>query len=204
MSTARHEAVFSRIFGYLEDRTDLRAYAILDGARDERIHPALTEAVSERDYRCLYLGHKLIFLGKMPPVLARAAPYLVRLRKTSNFTRWMISRGWGDCWGIFFLSTAALDPLMNHFRRFLMVKDESGKTFYFRYYDPRVLRIYLPTCSQPELETIFGPVERFFCEDENADTLLEFSRRQDELRRQSIGLLKVQNGPASDFGRAQD
>jgi hypothetical protein len=28
----------------------------------------------------------------------------------------------------------------------------------FRYYDPRVLRVYLPSCRPSELETVFGPV----------------------------------------------
>ena len=35
-----------------------------------------------------------------------------------------------------------VDELRRHLRRFLLVKDESGRQLYFRYYDPRVLRLY--------------------------------------------------------------
>jgi hypothetical protein len=34
-------------------------------------------------------------------------------------------------------------------RRFLRVKDEDGLVF--RFYDPRVMRVYLPTCAAGEL-----------------------------------------------------
>jgi len=46
----------------------------------------------------------------------------------------------------------------------LVVKDERGNRLVFRYYDPRVLRVYLPTCSPSELRTVFGPIECFWAE----------------------------------------
>ncbi len=44
----------------------------------------------------------------------------------------------------------------------------------FRYYDPRVLRVYLPTCLAPELRTVFGPVRRFLLESEDPALMLEY------------------------------
>ena len=149
---------------YTEDRPNHRVFAILDAARDERIYPALSRTL--KDFQCLYLGHKLLFLGKMPPALAKVAPYVVSLKPRAPFTRWILSRGWGNSWGIYFVSDSSLNELVRHLRRFLMVRDEKGKTFYFRYYDPRVMRIYLPTCQEKEHAMVFGPVERYFVEDE--------------------------------------
>jgi hypothetical protein len=44
----------------------------------------------------------------------------------------------------------------------------------FRYYDPRVLRVYLPTCVTVELRTVFGPIECFWMEGESPEKMLEF------------------------------
>lgn len=43
----------------------------------------------------------------------------------------------------------------------------------FRYYDPRVLRVYLPTCRPDELRTVFGPIRSYLVEGEDG-SLIEF------------------------------
>jgi len=58
----------------------------------------------------------------------------------------------------------------------------------FRYYDPRVLRVYLPTCVRSELRTVFGPIERFWTEGENPDKMLEFRFRERDLEERTLGL----------------
>ena len=168
------DQVIRHLRHFLTAQPELKAYAILDCARDERIYPALVEACDDRKYRCLFQGHEAIFLGNLPRVLAQAAPHLIQLDFQSNFARWMISRGWGNNWGIYALSSAPLDKLLIHLRRFLMVKNESGKPFYFRYYDPRVMRVYLPSCNDKELEMVFGPLSRYCMESEDADVLREY------------------------------
>jgi len=140
-------------------------YAILDGAREDRIYPALEKF--EGESCCLYRG-------ELDADLASAAPYLVKLTADDAFTSWLVTQGFGASWGIFLQSPATLDELRRHFRRFLMVYDHTGKPLYFRYYDPRVLRTYLPTCNASELTTLFGPVRRYYVEGEDPDTLIEF------------------------------
>ena len=56
-----------------------------------------------------------------------------------------------------------------------MVYDPQGKPLYFRYYDPRVLRIYLPTCKESELKTVFGPVNSFYAEGEDPAYLIHYA-----------------------------
>jgi hypothetical protein len=43
----------------------------------------------------------------------------------------------------------------------------------FRYYDPRVLRAFLPTCNAGELKTLFGDVDQFFIESKEVGALLD-------------------------------
>lgn len=178
------DRAIQRLWHVTGQKENLHVYAILDAARDEKIYPAIVE--SSREHRCLYAGHQVLFLGKLPQVLAKAAPHLVKLEPEAVFTRWIISRGWGDSWGIFLVSSADLRELLRHFRRFLMVKDENGKAFYFRYYDPRVMRVYLPTCNVTELKMLFGPVDRYYVEDEDAGSLREYRLVDSKLAERKI------------------
>lgn len=158
---AAHETVrlLAWIRGALEEPAlggPLRLYALLDGARDPRIVPRLEAADVEA--RCL-------LDGELHPSLAAAAPYLVALEPAGPFLRALLADGWGDAWGVLLTSSARLDVLRRHFRRFLRVTDEQGQPLMFRYYDPRVLRVYLPTCTAEELALVFGPVSAYLIED---------------------------------------
>ena len=44
------------------------------------------------------------------------------------------------------------------------LNDAKGKDMYFRLYDPRVLRVFLPTCTPDELTDFFGPIGTFLIE----------------------------------------
>lgn len=140
-------------------------YAIVDAAQDEAIYPLIRDASPE--HLCLFFGRKAV-------EMAEVAPYLVRLDPNDPFTDQILEKGWGNSWGIFLQSPSALQELARHFRRYLMVYDEDGKPLYFRFYDPRVFRVYLPTCNEAELKTVFGPVSFFLLEDEARSTALRF------------------------------
>jgi hypothetical protein len=104
-------------------------------------------------------------------------PYLVKLEYDHPFTKLVCEEGWGNHWGIFVITPAEVNirDLRKHFRRFLMVYDSDGKLIYFRYYDPRVLRVYLPTCNAEEIKIVFGPVGSYITEDEDSSNLLCFT-----------------------------
>jgi hypothetical protein len=162
------------------DLEEAQIYTILDAARDKRIYPMLLD--SDADFFCLYRGQPA-------HDLADVAPYIVRLESGSSFTQELLSDAWGNSWGIFMDSAATLSELKTHFRQFLTVHDETGKPLLFRYYDPRVLRIYLPTCTAPELRIIFGPVTRYYSEAEDKHKLIEFiCTGKDELIQNVINL----------------
>jgi len=142
-----------------------RVFAVLDGANIGDLLDKLQQL--EPEYYCLYRGD-------LKPDVAEVAPYLVRLRPETPFTEWIIEKGWGKNWGIFVHSSATLQAMRKHFRGFLTVYDSNGKPMLFRYYDPRVLRLYLPTCNAEELQTVFGPVISYMLESEDPNTLLRF------------------------------
>lgn len=155
----------SLLFQSTEDRLALNTYAILDAARDKVIYTRIIS--SDIKSMCLYHGTKSV-------ELATVAPYLVALERDGEFTDWLINQGWGKSWGIYLRAHEPLEPLQRHFRKFLMVYTEDAKPLYFRYYDPRVFRVYLPTCNETELKTLFGPVAFFFAEGQ-ADSLIEYT-----------------------------
>lgn len=143
----------------------MKTWAILDGARDERIVPAVDR--SYQDKACL-------FAGNISPQLKAVAPYLVRFDRGEELSDYVLEKGWGNAWGVFFSSSGSLETLRKHFRKFLRVTDEAGRRLLFRYYDPRVLSIYLPTCNNEELTTIFSPLERFVVEAEEGKEAVEY------------------------------
>ncbi len=76
--------------------------------------------------------------------------------------------------GIVLQSNASFGDVRKHLRGFLLVKNEAGKKYRFRFYDPRVLRSFLPNCTNAEVAEFFGPVLRYFAEGARGDQLLEF------------------------------
>jgi hypothetical protein len=73
------------------------------------------------------------------------------------------------------MAPVSFEELYKHFRRFLTVNTEDGQKLYFRYYDPRVLRVFLPTCDSAQLSEFFGSIKYFFAEDEDPEFILRFS-----------------------------
>ena len=171
------EALTARLFA----EPDALVYALLDGASvkglRERLHKDQPEHV------CLYRG-------ELKPDIAEVAPYLVRLSKGSPFTDWVFSQGWGKHWGLFAHAEEDLKAMRQHFRRLLTVHDSNGKPLLFRFYDPRVLRTYLPACNAKELAEVFGPVTEFALEAEDPSKMLRFKLSAGALAEQAENLTK--------------
>jgi hypothetical protein len=141
-------------------------WAIVDGARDRYIYWYLRNS---------HLNHSCLYSGPLAPGLAEVAPYLIQLYADDRLTKRLIEEGWGKSWGVFLKFDASMNILRRHLRTLLRVRDTTGRDLIFRYYDPRVLRIYLPTCTTEELRTVFGPIECFWTEGEDPETMLRFA-----------------------------
>lgn len=161
----------------------LTTYAVLDGASCPDLLDALYQHAPE---------HCCLFTGDLEPDLAAAAPYLVRLVRGEQFTLWTLSRGWHEHWGVFLLSEVPFRPIRLQCRKFLRVHTHDGRPLLFRWYDPRVLSTYLPTCNVGELADFFGPVRAFCVEDEDdPEQLIRYGLRDASLTTERVQLAMV-------------
>ena len=171
------QSVAHMLFENLQDGEAV--FAVLDGASVPDLLDHLYVEEDPPQFQCLYRG-------ELEPDVAEVAPYLVRLQVGTAFAEWVLGSGWGQHWGIFLIAGSSLNSLRQHFSAFVIVHDPEGKPMRFRFYDPRVFRVYLPTCSQDELKTIFGPIRSYLVEGEDSKVALRFQNSSGELVTESL------------------
>jgi hypothetical protein len=147
-------------------------YAILDGAAVPDLPMKMYEMRPHQI--CLYRG-------ELEPDLAEVAPYLVYLMPETEFTDWVLANCWGKHWGIFVQTQFSMVEVRKQFRRLLTVHDEAGNPLLFRYYDPRVLSKFLPTCESEDLKLFFDRASAIFAESDDAQELIRFQAQGEQL-----------------------
>jgi len=142
-------------------------FAVLDAARDDRILELLRQSVE---------AHDSLYEGIQGEHLAMVAPYLVGpFQEDSVLLDRLIMEGWGQRWGSYVTSREPFKEVRRHLRRFLMVElEEAAERVYFRFYDPWVMQIFLPTCSERQKQDFMGRSSAIFAED-SARELTRFS-----------------------------
>ncbi len=162
------EILFSRI---------TRIYALLDGASVPGLPSKLFE-MKPPNY-CL-------FSGELEPDMAEVTPYLFRLYPQTAFTNWVLKECWGKHWGIFVHARPPLKEMRKHFRSLITVYNEDGNPMLFRFYDPRVLQNFLPTCENEQIKTFFGQVESYFAESKDAEKMMKFENADGNLKQSAF------------------
>lgn len=157
------------------DAEGQHTYMLIDAARRPGIHRSLAEHQAELPIRSLYQG-------ETAEQFADVSPYVARLDPGVDYAHYLLDQGWGDSWGLFVHSTLDIDGVRRHFRKFTIVNTEDGKTLLFRFYDPRVLCGFLPTCDDGQLTALFGGVLRYLAEDEGGACLRHFELTDGGLR----------------------
>lgn len=118
----------------------MQTYAILDAAKLTNL-PDLLERSG--------LEHRCLFKGAAYDELKTVAPWIVRLENGNSFTRNLFTRSdahwhlWNQELGIFFRSRGSLGDMWKHFRKFTKVRDEGGRWFYFRFWEPTFIEASL-------------------------------------------------------------
>lgn len=153
-------------------------FAILDAAREP---PQVLERVRACGLPCATL-----YEGPQAETIEDFGPFLIEAPKDSPFLESLLADGWGRSWGVLLTSKASFAEVRKQLRRFLIVQSPEGKRLYFRYYDPRVLRVFLPTCTPEEATDFFGPIEHFLLEGDEPTTLLRFSAAGGGLKADSV------------------
>jgi hypothetical protein len=115
--------------------------------------------------------------------ILEVAPILFAIRRREE----SLASG-GSC-AIYLISDAPVSDLRKHLESLLHVSTEDGETLYFRYYDPRVLCVFLRTCTPEQIEEFFGPVAAFLVEAEDRQSRLVFRHENGIL---SVEHLKLQ------------
>ena len=182
-----HEVNIEQIIDYcrtlLNENCRYNLYYILDAAQDKLIYSMLTH--STVIHHCLY-RKGIHFPGeRLTEILASVAPYLLQLSPDDSFLATLLSRGWGKNWGIFLFSDRNMQTVYEHCSGNLLALTENGQTLHFRYFDPRILRVYLPTCTDNELTVFFGPIAAYLTEDDNGKGQILFTRKNGELYAQT-------------------
>ena len=139
-------------------------YAVIDAAR-EPDGPSQAEQAG--------LPFRSLLAGELGGRLRDVAPYLVEFRDRSQFARWWFGR-WGKSVGVLLEAAVELAELRTHLRTLLIVRHEDGRKYFFRFYDPRVLRVFLPNCTADEVRRFFGPIAAIYCEGQGGEELLTF------------------------------
>jgi hypothetical protein len=165
-----------KLKNYLFSETT-RLYCILDGASVDALPMRLYET-NTPNY-CL-------FRGELEPDVLYAAPYVAVLLPGSTFSEWVFSESSGKHWGIYAHCRYSIKEMRRHCRALINVYDEKGNPLIFRYYDPRVLRKFLPTCNGDELETLFGKIETLFAETEDGNTLTAYRLENEQLKQTDL------------------
>jgi len=180
----------TRLLSELDPRQPL--YAVLDGARDPRIRGWVLD--TRAPSWCLYRG-------VLPAAVENAAPWLLRLVPGQPYVEQFFARGWNQSWGTLLACAAPSRELRRHLRRFLRVRTEDGRILVFRYYDPRVLRAYLPTCTPQEIAAFFGPISALVAEAEDPAAAHVFRPSKEGLEARLIQLPRP--SPATPERRVQ-
>jgi hypothetical protein len=150
---------------YKLDGEGTSLFALMDGSRDPRVLKAIVESG---------LDHECLLSGDLDPALRAAAPHIVRLMYGSLAFEKLIGEAWGQSWGMFVAARVGMRMVRRHLRTFLRVQTSDRRKLLFRYYDPRVLRVFLPTCDPAQLWQIFGPIQRFDMEGADSSQFLRF------------------------------
>lgn len=138
-------------------------FAVLDAARDGRVLELLRAAPEE---------HLSLYDGARGETFTEEAPYLVGLPRGSWLLDRLVQEGWGRSWGVYLTCRRPLAEVRRHLRRFLVVEvEETQEALLFRFYDPRVLRVFLPTCTPKQAETFLGEFQTFFVEGDGGEIL---------------------------------
>jgi hypothetical protein len=156
-----------------------RLYAVVDASRAPMIIPPALQAMTDK-VACLYRGNALEEFGD-------DTAWVAEMTSDESVLQWLVDKGFGKRWSIFLRTSHVLENVVRHLRKFTMVRDSEGTVHFFRYYDPRTLRQYLPVLTAEQAAVFFKGIECFYCENDlKAGEFLRFRFGDGIVRREIV------------------
>ncbi|WP_304641841.1 DUF4123 domain-containing protein [Pseudomonas sp.] len=131
-------------------KSPARHYLVLDGAQIEDLHRQIYELEPAPEFFLLYHQTRYSELADVGPVLVRAEPGSPL--ETEFKANWITNAG--------FSLTSAMPTavLVDHLRSLIHLRTNADVVLLFRYYDPRILRIWLDSLDEAERARVMGPI----------------------------------------------
>ena len=124
----------------------------LDAAHIPNLHIMLRE---------LNIENLPLFRESPEENIIHVTPFLMRFSPSEILLHWMTMNPVVLETALICTSTAPLADTYSHVRRFLLVKDGTGRQVYFRFWDPRVIEPFLQTATPEERRWFCGPIRGF-------------------------------------------
>ena len=155
-------------------------FGVLDCARDPQLY--------EHAARMEPHAAECLFAGKLSETVRRASPFVVELAPSDPLSAAWRGQGWGAAWGVLISTRSDGAALRARLRRLTQVRlpDGSGPML-FRFWDPRVLRVFMPLIEPDGLSAWFAPGDRWIVESEDGAGSIRFGG--------DAGAVSVEPGP---------
>nr|WP_253938353.1 DUF4123 domain-containing protein [Hahella sp. HN01] len=153
-------------------------YSIVDCAADGRLYKEIKKSGCR---------NSSLFWENSDQELISNSPHLVAL-SDCGLSSFLFEYGWGNNWAIYIASDQPFAEVAHHFRKISKVRGPKGENWFFRYYDPRVLRVILPTLDSQQKNRVFGRIGAFWLEDSDPQIALKFISTNTEICRRKFYL----------------
>lgn len=127
-----------------------RAYLLLDSNQIPDLYARLFQLAPKAVPHALYLTTRYADLANIGPVLVAVEP-------TSTLAKTFIEE-WQARAGIWLETEANEAELIAHLRSLVHVQLEGEVSAFFRFYDPRIIRLWLADLPDTERDRLMGPV----------------------------------------------
>ena len=141
-----------------------RAYLLLDSHQIPNLYPRLYELAQLTTPHSLYLTTRYAELAHRGPVLAAVEPNSALAR--------VFAEQWQEKAGIWLESDVDEATLVAHLRSLVHVTLGSDVTAFFRFYDPRITRLWLADLPAGERDRLMGPVRLIRLPNDDGSTWL--------------------------------
>lgn len=127
-------------------------YLLLDGAQIDELMRTLYQLEPDPEFHRLYERTRYA-------ELAEAGPALIATDHGSLLSQ-HFKEHWAASAGVTLTSRAPKDELIQHLTSLVHASVSGGVSVLFRYYDPRILYLWLTDIDDDQRDTILGPVEQ--------------------------------------------